>query len=76
MWCCVREVETAGFTFSQCHGHSGDDVAIRSLGIRSGTELCDRYTLEISLIVTVTFLIVMRDKHSISTATDIVFASL
>ena len=70
----MREVETAGFTFSQCHGHSGNDVAIQSLGIRSGTEHCDCYTLEISLIVTVTFLIVTRYKHSIFTATDIVFA--
>ena len=57
----MREVETAGFTFSQCHSHSGDDVAIRSLGIRRGTEECDRYRLEIFVIVTVTFLIVMRD---------------
>ena len=57
----MREVETAGFMFSQCHGHSGNDVAIRSLGIRSGTEHCDRYRLEIFVIVTVTFLIVMRD---------------
>ena len=75
MWC-VREVETAGFMFLQCHSHSGNDVAIQSLGIRSGTELCDRYTLEIFVIVRMIFVIVTRDKHSISTATDIVFASL
>ena len=72
----MREVETAGFTFSHCHSHSGNDVAIRSLGIGSGTECCDRYTLEISLIVTVTFLIIMCYKHSNFTATDLVFASL
>ena len=72
----MREVETAGFTFSQCHGHSGDDVAIRSLGIRRGTEECDRYRLEIFVIVRMIFVIVTHDKHSISTATDIVFASL
>ena len=76
MWCCVREVETAGFTFSQCHGHSGDDVAIQLLGIRSGTKGCDRYRLEIFVIVRMIFVIVTRDKHSISTATDIGFASL
>ena len=72
----MREVETAGFTFSQCHGHSGNDVAIQSLGIRSGTKRCDRYTLEIFVIVRMIFVIVTRDKHSISIATDIVFASL
>ena len=72
----MREVETAGFTFSQCHGHSGDDVAIRSLGIRRGTEECDRYRLENFVIVRMIFVIVTRDKHSISAATDIVFASL
>ena len=72
----MREVEIAGFTFSQCHGHSGNDVAIRSLGIRRGTEECDRYRLENFVIVRMIFVIVMRDKHSISTATDIVFASL
>ena len=60
----MREVETAGFMFSQCHGHSGDDVAIRSLGIRSGTEHCDRYRLEIFVIVRMIFVIVTRDKHS------------
>ena len=76
MRCCVREVEIAGFTFSQCHGHSGNDVAIRSLGIRRGTEECDRYRLEKFVIVRMIFVIVARDKHSISTATDIVFASL
>ena len=64
MWCCVREVETAGFMFSQCHGHSGDDVAIRSLGIRRGTEECDCYRLEIFVIVRMIFVIVTRDKHS------------
>ena len=69
-------MESAEFMFSQCHGHSGDDVAIRSLGIRSGTECCDRYTLENFVIVRMILVIVMRDKHSISTATDIVFASL
>ena len=72
----MREVETAGFMFLQCHGHSGDDVAIRSLGIRSGTECCVRYTLENFVIVRMIFVIVTRDKHSISTATDIVFAYL
>ena len=60
----MREVETAGFTFSQCHGHSGNDVAIRSLGIRSGTEGCDLYRLEILVIVRMIFVIVTRDKHS------------
>ena len=72
----VVEEETGEFTFSQCHGHSGDDVAIRSLGIRRGTEECDRYRLEIFVIVRMIFVIVTRDKHSISTATDIVFAYL
>ena len=72
----MREVETAGFMFSQCHSHSGNDVAIRSLGIRRGTEECDRYRLEIFVIVRMIFVIVTRDKHSIFTATDIVFASL
>ena len=72
----MREVETAGFMFSQCHGHSGDDVAIRSLEISCATKACDPYTLEISLIVTVTFVIVMRDKHSNFTATDIVLCVL
>ena len=57
-------METAGFTFSQCHGHSGNDVAIQSLGIRSGTEECDRYRLEIFVIVRMIFVIVTRDKHS------------
>ena len=76
MWYCVREVETAGFTFSQCHGHSGDDVAIQSLGIRRGTEECDRYRLQNFVIVRMIFVIVTRDKHSMSTATDIIFASL
>ena len=70
----MRPEERAGFVFSQCHGHSGDDVAMRRLELSRATALCDRYTLENSLIVTVTFLIVMRYKHSIFTATDIVFA--
>ena len=69
-------MEIVGFMFSQCHGHSGNDVAIRSLGIRCGTEECDRYRLEIFVIVRMISVIVTRDKHSISTATDIVFASL
>ena len=60
----MREEETAGFVFSQCHGHSGDDVAIRSLGIRHGTEECDHYRLEIFVIVRMIFVIVTRDKHS------------
>ena len=72
----VVEEETGEFTFSQCHGHSGNDVAIRSLGIRHGTEECDRYRLEIFVIVRMIFVIVMCDKHSISTGTDIIFASL
>ena len=67
-------MEMAGFMFSHCHGHSGDDVAMRQLELSRATALCDRYTLENSLIVTVTFLIVTRYKHSIFTATDIVFA--
>ena len=65
----MRPEERAGFVFSQCHGHSGDDVAMRRLELSRATALCDRYTLENSLIVTVTFLIVTRYKHSISSAT-------
>ena len=63
-----------GFTFSQCHGHSGDDVAIRSLEISRATKACDRYTLEISLIVTVTSVMILKVLCVTNTTTDIVFA--